>query len=96
MEGPFLSDNRETAVPPWAMLRTLEEASRNFENDETGRSERWIAKFSSKNDENDTGAWEKVVHDLARMCGLHVPDSKVEKFSKLGSTFPMELTRKEI
>lgn len=47
----------------------------------------WIAKFPSKNDENDTGAWEKVVHDLARECGLNVPESKLDKFSKLGSTF---------
>ena len=47
----------------------------------------WIAKFPSKNDENDTGAWEKVVHDLAKMCGLNVPESKLEKFSKFGSTF---------
>ena len=47
----------------------------------------WIAKFPSKNDTNNTGAWEKVVHDLARMCGLNVPDSKLETFSKLGSTF---------
>lgn len=36
---------------------------------------------------SDTGAWEKAVHDLARMCGLNVPESKVEKFSRLGSTF---------
>lgn len=113
--GPFLSDDRETAAPPWASLRTLEEASRNFENDDSGLTEKWlnqlikpgsslggarpkatvvdtkgqlwIAKFPSKNDENDTGAWEKVVHDLARMCGLNVPESKLEKFSKLGSTF---------
>ena len=49
--------------------------------------ELWIAKFPSKNDECDTGAWEKVVHDLARLCGLNVPESKLEKFSKLGSTF---------
>ena len=28
-----------------------------------------------------------MVHDLARMCGLNVPESKVEKFSKYGSTF---------
>ena len=84
-DGPFLSDDKETAAPPWATLRTLEEASRNFENDETGLSEKWlnqlirpgsslggarpkvtvvdtngqlwIAKFPSKNDENDTGAW---------------------------------------
>lgn len=113
--GPFLSDDKETAAPPWAMLRTLEEASRNFENDKTGLSEKWlnqlirpgsslggarpkatvvdtkeqlwIAKFPSKNDENDTGAWEMVVHDLAALCGLNVPEAKIEKFSSLGSTF---------
>ena len=28
-----------------------------------------------------------VVHDLAGMCGLNVPEAKVEKFSKLGRTF---------
>jgi len=114
-DGPFLSDDKETATPPWTSLRSLEEASRNFENDEGGLSDKWlnqlikpgsslggarpkatvvdtqgnlwIAKFPSKNDDNDTGAWEKVVHDLARMCGLNVPESKIEKFSKLGSTF---------
>lgn len=114
-DGLFLSDDKETATPPWTKLRTLEEASRNFENDEKGitdewlnqlikpgsslggarpkatvmdtEGELWIAKFPSKNDECDTGAWEKVVHDLARLCGLNVPESKLEKFSKLGSTF---------
>lgn len=114
-DGVFLSDDAENAAPPWATLRTLEEASRNFENDEGGLSEKWlnqllkpgsslggarpkatvadtmgqlwIAKFPSKHDENDTGAWEKVVHDLARMCGLNVPESKLERFSKFGSTF---------
>ncbi len=30
-DGPFLSDDKETAAPPWTALRTLEEASRNFE-----------------------------------------------------------------
>lgn len=114
-EGPFLSDDKETAATPWATLRTLEEASRNFENDETGLTEKWlnqlikpgsslggarpkatvvdtkdqlwIAKFPSKNDENDTGAWEIVAHDLAALCGLNVPEAKLEKFSPLGSTF---------
>ena len=114
-EGPFLSDDKETAAPPWAALRTLEEASRNFENDETGLTEKWlnqlikpgsslggarpkatvvdtkdqlwIAKFPSRNDENDTGAWEMVAHDLAALCGLNVPEAKLEKFSPLGSTF---------
>lgn len=113
--GPFLSDDETTSVPPWTLLRSLEEASRNLENDENSITDKWlkqlikpgsslggarpkstvvdekqqlwIAKFPSKNDDNDTGAWEKVVHDLARMCGLNVPESKVEKFSKYGSTF---------
>lgn len=115
VDGPFLSDDKENGVPPWAYLRTLEEAARNYENDENGITDQWInqlikpgsslggarpkatvidtqgrlwiAKFPSKNDESDTGAWEKVVHDLAGLCGLNVPESKLEKFSKYGSTF---------
>ena len=47
----------------------------------------WIAKFPSKHDDIDSGAWEMVVHDLAIMCGLNVPEAKAEKFSKLGTTF---------
>lgn len=47
----------------------------------------WIAKFPSKHDDYNAGAWEKVVHDLARQCGLNVPESKLETFSKTGSTF---------
>lgn len=114
-DGAFLSNDKETAVPPWAILRTLEEASRQLENHNAVLNEKWlnqlirsgsslggarpkatvvdakgqlwIAKFPSKNDDNNTGAWEKVVHDLARMCGLNVPESKLETFSKLGSTF---------
>ncbi len=113
--GSFLADDEYTAVPPWATLRTLEEASRQFENDSVNFNEKWlnhllrpgsslggarpkatvvdtigqlwIAKFPSKNDDNNTGAWEKVVHDLAHMCKLNVPESKIETFSKLGSTF---------
>lgn len=47
----------------------------------------WIAKFPSKHDEYNSGAWEKVVHDLAEMCGLDVPQAKLETFSKNGATF---------
>lgn len=114
-DGPFLSDDRETAAPPWASLRTLEEASRQFEKDENILNDKWlkqllkpgsslggarpkanivdtegnlwIAKFPSKNDEYNVGAWEKTVHDLAKLCGLNVPESKLETFSNLGSTF---------
>lgn len=51
------------------------------------KGELWIAKFPSKHDEYDSGAWEMVVHDLAEMVGLQVPEAKLEKFSERGSTF---------
>ena len=47
----------------------------------------WIAKFPSRYDDYDIGAWEKVVHDMARNCGIIVPESKVNRYSELGSTF---------
>lgn len=47
----------------------------------------WIAKFPSKHDEINMGAWEMVVHDLAVMCNLNVPEAKLEQFSKTGSTY---------
>ena len=47
----------------------------------------WIAKFPSRHDEHDAGAWEYVVHELAKMCGINVPEAKLVKFSSRGSTF---------
>lgn len=47
----------------------------------------WIAKFPSKHDEWNAGAWEMVAHDLAKKCGLDVPEAKLLKFSNAGSTF---------
>ena len=47
----------------------------------------WIAKFPSKHDDVNKGAWEMVVHDLAVMCRLDVPEAKLENLSKNGSTF---------
>ena len=47
----------------------------------------WIAKFPSRNDKSNCGAWEKTIYELAGMCGLSVVESKLEKFSKIGSTF---------
>lgn len=113
--GPFLSADSDHSIPPWTTLRTLEEASRQFEKDESNLNEDllrqllkpgsslggarpkatvrnadgslWIAKFPSKHDDYNTGAWEKVVHDLARMCGIQVPESRASVFSNDGSTF---------
>ena len=42
LEGSFLSDDKESTVPPWTTLRTLEEASRNFESDDSGLAEKWL------------------------------------------------------
>ena len=47
----------------------------------------WIAKFPSKHDDFNSGAWEMVAHELAAMIGLNVPEAKIERFSKLGTTF---------
>jgi serine/threonine-protein kinase HipA len=47
----------------------------------------WIAKFPSVRDEHDMGAWEMVVHTLARGCGLQVPDSLVRRFANPQNTF---------
>ncbi len=114
-DGPFVSNEKEYATPPWTSLRELEEASRVFEDDEGCLDEKWlkqllapgsslggarpkatvmapdgtlwIAKFPSKHDDFNSGAWEMVVHDLAKLCQLDVPEAKVENFSKLGTTF---------
>jgi serine/threonine-protein kinase HipA len=37
----------------------------------------WITKFPSADDDYDVAAWEKVLHDLARCCGVTVPDSRL-------------------
>ncbi len=113
--GPFLSNDKELAAPPWTTLRKLEAASIAFEKNDDGQEEKWlkqliapgsslggarpkasvvapdgnlwIAKFPSKYDDINVGAWEMVVHDLAILCDLDVPEAKLETFSKLGSTY---------
>lgn len=113
--GPFVSDDKDLATPPWTTLRKLESASLAFEKNEDGMEEKWlkqllapgsslggarpkasvsapdgslwIAKFPSKNDDVNIEAWEMVAHDLAVLCGLDVPEARLESFSKIGSTF---------
>ena len=53
--------------------------------DEKGRL--WIAKFPSRNDTHDTGAWEMVLHGIAKASGIHVPESKLLKLSGRHHTF---------
>ncbi|BDT68574.1 hypothetical protein os1_27590 [Comamonadaceae bacterium OS-1] len=47
----------------------------------------WIAKFPSVRDGHDVGAWEMVMHTLARGCGLRVPDSLARRFANPHHTF---------
>lgn len=47
----------------------------------------WIAKFPSGMDSCDTAAWEYTINRLAEKSGINVPEAKLEKFSKYGSTF---------
>lgn len=51
------------------------------------RGHLWIAKFPSVRDEHDIGAWEMVVHTLAKACGLRVPEALVRRFASRHHTF---------
>lgn len=48
--------------------------------------ELWIAKFPSKNDLIDVEKCECAMFKLAKLSGINVPDFKVNKFSRNGST----------
>ncbi|HAR80024.1 MAG TPA: toxin HipA [Succinivibrionaceae bacterium] len=47
----------------------------------------WIAKFPSRSDTENIGAWEMVAHDLADMCGLQVPEARALSINRDGTTF---------
>lgn len=51
------------------------------------RKKLWIAKFPSRNDNKDIGAWEMVVHDLAIAVGINMTESQVKKFNTKHHTF---------
>jgi len=46
-----------------------------------GKNNLWIAKFPSRNDTKDIGAWEMVVHDLAKQAGINMADAMARKFT---------------
>jgi serine/threonine-protein kinase HipA len=51
----------------------------------------WIAKFPSRKDDRDMGAWEAVVNELAAKAGLQIAEGKAKRFSQDYHTF---LTRR--
>ena len=46
-----------------------------------------IAKFPSKRDTTDVGAWEVVVSTLAMQCGIRVPAARIIRFSNEYASF---------
>lgn len=53
--------------------------------DENG--ELWIAKFPSRQDVTDKGAWEYIAWVLAKSAGLSVPEARVEQITGKYHTF---------
>ncbi|OIP83933.1 MAG: toxin HipA [Porphyromonadaceae bacterium CG2_30_38_12] len=47
----------------------------------------WIAKFPSKNDGIDKGAWEFLAYELALNAGIQMAESKIEKIQHTQHTF---------
>ena len=47
----------------------------------------WIAKFPSKKDEKDSGAWELIVNQMAKELGIHVAVGQAEVYSQKRHTF---------
>ena len=42
----------------------------------------WIAKFPSRSDRQDIGAWEAVAMQLARACGINVSDFDIVRYNR--------------
>lgn len=47
----------------------------------------WVAKFPSRSDDFDVGAWEALVYDLAGKAGIQTVAAGTEAFSPQGHTF---------
>jgi serine/threonine-protein kinase HipA len=47
----------------------------------------WIAKFPSREDQQDTGLWEYLVHKLAKQAGVAVPEAEAKIYKGPHHTF---------
>jgi serine/threonine-protein kinase HipA len=47
----------------------------------------WIAKFPSRMDDKDIGAWEMVVNELAQKAGLNIAQGMVQRFNNRYHTY---------
>lgn len=71
--GSFLSDDKETAIPPWATLRVLEEASRQFEKIETaqyyGINQNEAEKIVDEISTTVRASWERLANEYGLSRG---------------------------
>ncbi|MDX2187105.1 MAG: type II toxin-antitoxin system HipA family toxin [Opitutaceae bacterium] len=47
----------------------------------------WIAKFPSRDDRRDIGAWEMISHELAEAAGVQVPEGRLLSLGRRHRTF---------
>jgi len=47
----------------------------------------WLAKFPSRNDRRDVGAWEFMLNELARRAGIEVPETRLLRLGSAYHTF---------
>lgn len=51
------------------------------------KKNQWIAKFPSRNDNRDIGAWEMVVRELGINAGVNMAEAMIQKFASKNHTF---------
>ncbi len=55
------------------------------------KGKQWIAKFPSRRDDYDVGLWEMIVHELAVMAKINVPNASIKK---LGTPYHTYLSQR--
>jgi len=85
------SDEDTVAVRKWLQILLVPGSSLGGARPKSSvldeNNELWIAKFPSRQDTIDKGAWEYVAWELARSAGINVPEARVEQVSGKYHTF---------
>ena len=86
-----LEDDENANVKKWLAILMAPGSSlggaRPKANIEDENGELWIAKFPSKSDTIDKGAWEFLAYQLAINCGVEMAECKIEKIAGKYHTF---------
>ena len=89
IDGPGATDRAEYAdwlrllVAPGSSLGGARPKASFFAED----GSLWLAKFPANDDRRDVGAWEFLVHELARDAGIDVPEARLERFASRHCTY---------